>query len=127
MAKFRSWNEKLKSFVYFENGEYSYSIQDYESKSCLNFDKFNWQNAELIDCKEKQLLLCQLRRKRKAVEDINWHIDNIEDFKKGYALIKRNLKADKKVKECEINSLECVLVDVFHMTDKELEAVNDKV
>lgn len=46
MAKFRSWNEVLKEFCYFENGEYSYSIKDYESKSCLNFDKFNWQNAE---------------------------------------------------------------------------------
>jgi len=44
--KFRSWNEELKRFVYFENGKYF--IQEYEEckvKENLN-NLFNWQNTE---------------------------------------------------------------------------------
>jgi len=40
--KFRSWNEKLKCFIFFEDGKYYL-------ENCLNpysEDWFNWQNAE---------------------------------------------------------------------------------
>ena len=123
MAKFRSQNEKHKRFHYFEDGEYYYFVARVSDKIIVRineennkYDSFNWQNAELIDSKEKQLLLCQLRRKRKTLKNINYQIENIDDYKSGYALIKRNLIANKKIKECEIDSLECALVDVFHMT-----------
>ena len=45
MAKFRSWNESTKGFVYWKNGIY------YNDITCIDHTKnpvlrFNWQNAE---------------------------------------------------------------------------------
>ena len=128
MAKFRSWNKEYKCFIYFKDGKYyitnTKGFKGYRGKDSYSY-LFNWQNAELIDCKEKQLLLCQLRRKKKTLEDIIWHIDDIENFKSGYGLIKQKLIADKNIKECEIDNLECALIDVFHMTDKELKKLDN--
>jgi hypothetical protein len=69
MAKFRSWNEELQAFIYFEDGEFSFSEDngkseihfDYddiidkissdnltnEDYAIINtFDCFDWQNTE---------------------------------------------------------------------------------
>ena len=51
MAKFRSWNEKLSRFFYWQNGDY---FSDDECKLSITCNKsfthsiplFNWQNAE---------------------------------------------------------------------------------
>lgn len=125
MAKFRSWNKDKEVFSYFEDGKYYHDEKCHEPNLAehFNFIPFDWPNAELIDSKEKQLLLCQLRRKRKTLGNINYQIDSIEDFKPGYALIKMNLIADKNIKEYEINNIETVLVDVFHVTEKELKEI----
>ena len=44
--KFRSWNEKLKCFIYFEDGKYF--IEEFESCKVKDnlLDLFNWQNKE---------------------------------------------------------------------------------
>jgi uncharacterized phage protein (TIGR01671 family) len=58
MAKFRSWNEKLKCFIYFEDGYYSYFENGAEKFFLLGTDfndlmmrdgkhyQFDWQTAE---------------------------------------------------------------------------------
>ena len=59
MAKFRSWNEKLKCFVYFENGFYFIDEESKNKDDVLNV--FNWQNAEqstgLFDKNGKELFV----------------------------------------------------------------------
>ena len=42
MAKFRSWNEKIKKFIYFEDG---YEFSDVQG-NLKYFNHFNWQKAE---------------------------------------------------------------------------------
>ena len=71
MAEFRSWNEELNEYIYFEDGYYSYFEDDIEQFFLLGYDfndlvkrdgkhyQFNWQNAEQIlmhDDKEKEEL-----------------------------------------------------------------------
>ena len=42
MAKFRSWNEKIKKFIYFEDG---YEFSDVQG-NLKYFNHFNWQDAQ---------------------------------------------------------------------------------
>jgi hypothetical protein len=73
MAKFRSWNEDFKFFIYWEDGEYYY-IPDIERinpetkepyKHVIsrrqNTETFNWQNAEqstgLFDNNNKEIFV----------------------------------------------------------------------
>ena len=42
--KFRSWNDKLNCFIYFDNGEYFIDEDTKNKDDVLNV--FNWQNAE---------------------------------------------------------------------------------
>ena len=54
MAKFRSWNEEIKKFNYFEDGEYYYFTTNLRGNKKIKIDcetriedsNFNWQNAE---------------------------------------------------------------------------------
>jgi len=125
MIKFRSWNEDKKVFSYFKNGKY------YMNKECnipnlaehFDFIPFNWNNAQLVDSREKKLLFCQMRRKRKALLNINIKLEDIRDYKPGYCLIKKTLIESKERKESEIDNIEAVLIDVFHVTENELKEI----
>ena len=54
MAKFRSWNEEIKKFNYFEDGEYYYFTTNLRGNKKIKIDcetriedsNFNWQNAQ---------------------------------------------------------------------------------
>ena len=48
MAKFRSWNEKLSRFFYWQDGYYYPNIGCATGDGCYlcNDNNFNWQNAE---------------------------------------------------------------------------------
>lgn len=73
MAKFRSWNEELKCFIFFEDGYYSFFENGVEKYFLLGTDfndlvmrngnhyQFDWQNAEqstgLKDKKGKEIFV----------------------------------------------------------------------
>ena len=58
MAKFRSWNDKLNCFIYFDNGKYSVN-GDWVGRNPKG--TFNWQNAEqstgLKDINSKEIFV----------------------------------------------------------------------
>lgn len=85
MAKFRSWNEKLKCFIYFENSKYFMeNFEDCKVKE-NELDLFDWQNAE--QCYVENLNISEIIYKN-DIGVIEYPIEPYHD-EKGYHYVKQ--------------------------------------